>query len=179
MHLPTLFLTTLFAFTTKASSTPACLVTALDAQPDASDFSALCGSLESLVAGNITESCDGASSISAAQSAFASSCLVSETVTISVSPLPSYSLLPPSSQEQPRQTPQQLTCGFPIAFAVTTTTTGGAAASTTATNAKTTTATTEQTSTSSTTHKTGSAAYVLLPLPPFPYPPSSRGWDKV
>ncbi|RDW60815.1 hypothetical protein BP6252_12198 [Coleophoma cylindrospora] len=53
---------------------PACLIGAMGVQPNPADLTALCGTLESSVAGNITELCSG-SNEAAAVSIYSASCL--------------------------------------------------------------------------------------------------------
>ncbi|RDW91459.1 hypothetical protein BP5796_02624 [Coleophoma crateriformis] len=56
------------------ASPPACLIAAMGVQPNPADLTALCGTLESSVAGNITQLCSG-SNEAAAVSIYSASCL--------------------------------------------------------------------------------------------------------
>lgn len=79
MYKPTLLLTALL--TLVSATPPACLLAALNEQPNPSDLKAVCGNLESSVAGNITDKCSG-DAIKGAISAYEATCLSSAGVTV-------------------------------------------------------------------------------------------------
>ncbi|PQE23978.1 gpi anchored cell wall protein [Rutstroemia sp. NJR-2017a WRK4] len=81
MYTPAIVLTTLL--TLVSATPPACLLAAINEQPEPSDLKAICGTLESSVAGNITEKCSG-NAYSGAVSAYEATCLSSAGVTVSI-----------------------------------------------------------------------------------------------
>ncbi|KAM3074647.1 hypothetical protein ACMFMG_008075 [Clarireedia jacksonii] len=81
MYTPAILLTTLL--TLVSATPPACLLAAINEQPEPSDLKAICGTLESSVAGNITEKCSG-NAYSGAVSAYEATCLSSAGVTVSI-----------------------------------------------------------------------------------------------
>lgn len=83
MHASTYFFAAIAAFASFAAATPpACLLAAVMEQPNPADLDALCGTLESAMAGNITDKCTGSNEV-AAISAYSSTCLA-QGVTVTV-----------------------------------------------------------------------------------------------